>query len=39
LVVREDPTNFKKGLRKGKKDKKYFWPEECGGCMKKFPDV
>ena len=39
LVVREDPTNFKKGLRKMKKDKKYFGPEVCGVCMKKFPDV
>ena len=39
LIPGDDPTNFRKGLRKMKKDGKYFSPKQCAGCKKNFPDV
>ena len=39
LIPRDDPTNFRKGLRTKKEDGKCFWPEQCAGCHKDFPDV
>ena len=39
LIPRDDPTNFRKGLRTMKEEGKYFWPEQCAGCKKNFPDV
>jgi hypothetical protein len=39
LIPRDDPSNFRKGLRTKKEAGRYFWPEECASCKKNFPDV